>query len=58
MKRAAKMLRTQLPLKAAMTGEDWLALASRSCVASAYFLEHLSPDKMQNKQGSAEIWVR
>lgn len=27
-----------------MTGDDWLTLASRSCPASAFLLEHPSPD--------------
>ena len=39
-----KRLMVQLPLKAAMTGEDDCALASRSCAASAFLREPPSPD--------------
>lgn len=56
-KSAAKILRMHLPLKAAMTGEDWLAIKSRSCAASAFFREHLSPVNMKNKYDGAEMWA-
>lgn len=46
---AVKMLRMQLPLKAAMTGED--ELTSRSCAASAFLRGHSSPDTGQKRSG-------
>lgn len=45
----------QLPLKAAMTGEDWWALASQSCTASTVFLGHPSPDTRQKKSGDTTV---
>lgn len=50
---AVRQLGMELPLKAAMTGEEELALASRSCAASRFFLEHPSPETMQKKSGDA-----
>lgn len=56
-KNAIKMLRMQVPLKAAMTGEDELALASRSCAASAFFRGHPSPAVRQEKSGGTAVCV-
>lgn len=45
----------QLPLKTVMIGEAWVALASRSCSASAFFRGHPSPDEWQRVSGDTAV---
>lgn len=51
-------MQLQLPLKAAMIGEDEVALASRSCAASEFFCGHPSPDTRQKHSGITAVYIQ